>query len=181
MSLIVLDLPSQGSGTAPMINAAKTSFKSSLTTTQLGAIGESLTAAQLMLTSGGRLSPFLPLADDGGLDLIVFDKVTGKSAPIQVKSRTGPDAGGKWVEFSVRLKTFTPLNGGYLLGLLLDQERLTCGWLIPMTELEAVSTRSKDVLKISPSPKPDSRDRYVSYRHQSFAEIAQRLIADLSA
>lgn len=157
MSLFLLDFLSEGSSTALMIDAAKIGLKTSLTTTQIGAIGESLAASQLMLASDGWLSPFLPLADDSGIDLIVFDKVTGKSAPIQVKSRTGADAGGKWVEFPVRLKTFKALSGGFLLGLLLEQERLRSAWLIPMNELEAVSTRSKNVLKISPSPKPGSR------------------------
>ncbi|MCH8158120.1 MAG: hypothetical protein IID18_10300 [Nitrospinae bacterium] len=43
-----------------------------ITTTQIGAIGEHIAASQLMLASQGRLSPFLPMADDDGIDLLIF-------------------------------------------------------------------------------------------------------------
>ena len=56
-----------------------------LTQTQIGSIGEVTVAAQLMLLSHGRLSPFLPFADDEGIDLIVSDKLTGESLPVQTK------------------------------------------------------------------------------------------------
>jgi hypothetical protein len=38
-----------------------------------------------MIESNGRLTPFQPIADDDGL---IYDKVTGKSVPIQIKART---------------------------------------------------------------------------------------------
>ena len=41
-----------------------------------------------MKASDGRLSPFQPLADDDGLDVLFFDKVTGNSVAIQLKCRT---------------------------------------------------------------------------------------------
>ena len=41
-----------------------------------------------MKASEGRLSPFQPLADDDGLDVLFFDKVTGNSVAIQLKCRT---------------------------------------------------------------------------------------------
>ena len=52
-----------------------------VTATQKGAIGESIVAIQLIVESGGRLSPFEPLADDDGIDLLIYDKQTGYSAP----------------------------------------------------------------------------------------------------
>ena len=58
-----------------------------MTDTQIGTIGEMTVASQLMLASGGRFSPFLPFADDDGIDLIIYDKVTGISLPVQVKAR----------------------------------------------------------------------------------------------
>ncbi len=64
-----------------------------MTDTQIGTIGEVTVAAQLMLASGGRFSPFLPFADDDGIDLIVYDKVTGISLPVQVKARTSAKLG----------------------------------------------------------------------------------------
>lgn len=43
---------------------------SQLTTTQEGSIGEAMAGVQLMLASGGRLTPFRPVADDDGTDLL---------------------------------------------------------------------------------------------------------------
>lgn len=60
---------------------------SQITQTQIGTIGEMTVAAQLMLASDGRFSPFLPFADDDGIDLIIYDKATGVSMPVQVKAR----------------------------------------------------------------------------------------------
>ena len=57
-----------------------------LSTTQLGAISETLIAAQLMLVSDGRFSTFTPQADDDGIDLILLDKETRKTIPIQIKA-----------------------------------------------------------------------------------------------
>ena len=74
------ELATQGAINAPVVK--------SMTQTQIGTIGEVTVAAQLMLASDGRFSPFLPFADDDGIDLIVYDKVTGISLPVQVKART---------------------------------------------------------------------------------------------
>ena len=53
-----------------------------LTSTQIGALAENVVANELMIESGGRLSPFQPIADDDGIDLLVYDKVTGNALPI---------------------------------------------------------------------------------------------------
>ena len=55
-----------------------------LTSTQIGAIGESVVAVGLTLTSQGRLAPFKPFADDDGIDLLIYDKETKRALPIQV-------------------------------------------------------------------------------------------------
>lgn len=59
-----------------------------LSSTQIGAIGENLLANAVMKASDDRLSPFQPLADDDGLDVLFFDKLTGNSVAIQLKCRT---------------------------------------------------------------------------------------------
>lgn len=51
------------------------------TSTQLGAIAEILIANALMVHSGGRLSPFTAMADDDGIDLLVYDKQSGQALP----------------------------------------------------------------------------------------------------
>ena len=58
-----------------------------VTATQKGAIGESIVAIQLILESGGRLSPFEPLADDDGIDLLIYDKETGTLCPSSSKDK----------------------------------------------------------------------------------------------
>lgn len=55
-----------------------------LTSSQRGKIAELHVATALMSQSGGRLSPFEPLSDDHGVDLMVVDKVSGNALPIQV-------------------------------------------------------------------------------------------------
>ena len=59
-----------------------------LTSTQIGAIGENLLVNAVMKASDGRLTPFQPLADDDGLDVLFFDKLTGGSVAVQLKCRT---------------------------------------------------------------------------------------------
>jgi len=61
------------------------------TSTQIGAIGECLVAAGILEASQGRLSPFKPIADDDGMDLLLFDKQTRRAIPLQIKCRRGFD------------------------------------------------------------------------------------------
>ena len=58
-----------------------------LSPTQKGRIAEMIVGAAIMHASDGRLAPFVPLADDDGLDLIRFDKLTGVTTPIRFKAR----------------------------------------------------------------------------------------------
>ncbi len=149
-----------------------------LTSTQIGTIGEVTVAAQLMLASDGRLSPFLPFADDDGIDLIVYDKVTGISLPVQVKARTSAKLGkSDTIIFDVRRKTFSDHAGSFLLAILLDMTggRILRAWLIPMSELGQVARVKTQKLSITPSAKEGSRDRYTPYRCADMAEVAQRL------
>ena len=153
-----------------------------LTTSQIGKIGETLVASQLMLASGGRLSPFLPLADDDGIDLVLLDKVTAAALTIQVKSRTGVDnEKAQTVEFNVRLATFAARADAYMLGLLFDEagQGIRTAWLVPNTALEDVSNRRPDKLVLTPSAKPTSNDRYTPYRCRTLAEVCARLLTAL--
>ncbi|HVW53891.1 MAG TPA: hypothetical protein VHC91_26370 [Trinickia sp.] len=60
----------------------------SLSSTQLGVIGENLLVNAVMKASDARLSPFRPIADDDGLDVLFFDKNSGNSVAMQLKCRT---------------------------------------------------------------------------------------------
>ena len=150
-----------------------------ITTTQIGAIGEHIAASQVMLASSGRLSPYLPMADDDGIDLLIRDKITGSTLPIQIKSRTAMDnSTGGTVQFDVRLKTLN--QDGYLLALLFDWQAASVerAWFVPMRELEGIAIRSQNKLSIRPSVKDASRDRYTPYRCYGMAEVAERIMGE---
>jgi hypothetical protein len=153
-----------------------------MTQTQVGTIGEVTVAAQLMLASGGRLSPFLPFADDDGIDLIVYDKVTGVSLPVQVKARTSAKLGkSDTILFDVRRKTFSEHADSFLLAILLDMSGglIRRAWLIPMSELGKVARVNTEKLSITPSAKDGSNDRYTPYRCSDMAAVAERMARHL--
>lgn len=56
-----------------------------LSSTQKGTIGELIVSAGILEASNGRLSPFRPVADDDGLDLLILDKDSRCTLPLQVK------------------------------------------------------------------------------------------------
>ena len=152
-------------------------MKQSLTTTQIGSIGEHFIASHIMLASNGRLAPFLPMADDDGIDLILFDKVTRHTIPIQVKSRTGIDGATRnTVQFDVRLKTFS--SGSMLLAVLFDWKKASVDkvWILPMDVLIDVAHKTKDKLSIRPSPSLSSKDRYIPFRCDDFEEVTRRIL-----
>ena len=147
------------------------------TTTQIGAIGEAVVAFGLILASDGRLAPFKPVADDDGIDLLVFDKLTKRALPVQVKCRTGvddDDAGT--VQFDVRLKTFAPDGNGLVLAVLLDGLAVRTGWLLPVLDFDRIARRTATKLVMVASTKPDSRDRFSAFRHGSLESLASELI-----
>ena len=149
----------------------------SLSPTQIGAIAEALVASGLMQASGGRLAPFRPVADDDGIDLLMYDKATGNAIPLQVKSRTGTDgSAGTTVQFDLRLSTFRPDGKGYLLAVLMKDGAPDTLWLIPMADLPGLTRRGPDRLVMVASPSLDSRDRYSPYRCSHLQEVSGRLV-----
>jgi hypothetical protein len=153
-----------------------------LTSTQIGKVGETIVAAQLMLTTKGRLSPFLPIADDGGIDLLVYDKATRRSLAVQVKDRLNMGAvGSRPVQFDVRRATFLEGQDSFLLAILLDIGRgeVQRAWLIPTSELAKVSQSDAETFSITPSPSDTSKDRYTPYRCHAMGDVGTRLLAYL--
>jgi len=148
------------------------------TSTQVGAIGECLVAAGILEASGGRLSPFKPVADDDGMDVLLFDKVTRRAIPIQVKARRSfDDPKAQTVQFDVRLKTFAREGEGYLLCVKLEGASVGTLWLIPSADLPKVARQTPTHLTVVPSARGTSRDRLAPYRVTSFAEVAERIIS----
>ena len=118
-----------------------------LTSTQKGAVTEHLVASVLTLASDGRLSPFMPMSDDDGVDLLVLDKVTNAVLAIQVKSAIA-NASRKTVQFDVRKATLGVHANRYLLAVLFDPDSvaIALSWLIPMSVprlVTAIATRGR--------------------------------------
>jgi hypothetical protein len=149
----------------------------SLSTTQRGAIGESVVATGLMLASEGRLSPYKPIADDDGLDLLLVDKLSRSIIQLQVKCRTRVDnPKAETVQFDVQLNTFAEDGRGYVLGILLDGAAVRRAWLIPRAELRTVARSSSEKLVVVASAKDGSEDRFRRFRHDGFESVARAIL-----
>ncbi|MGE0056303.1 MAG: hypothetical protein AB7S74_19075 [Hyphomicrobium sp.] len=137
-----------------------------LTSTQKGKVTEQMVASTLLIASNGRLAPFVPLADDHGLDLIVLDKLTRRSISIQIKSAIANASRGT-VQFDVRKQTYSKVAGEYLLMVVFEPARmaLAASWLIPMSIVPDVATEQADKYALVPSLKATAKDRCRPYRH----------------
>lgn len=154
----------------------------SLTSTQRGAIGESIAVAGLMLASGGRLSPYKPVADDDGVDLLFVDKLSRSIIQLQVKCRAKvDDASAGTVQFDVQLNTFAEDGRGYVLGILLNGGAVGKAWLIPRTELRSVARSASRKLVIVASAKDASEDRFRKFRHDDLDSVARAIERDLNS
>ncbi|AIV46680.1 DUF4365 domain-containing protein [Burkholderia pseudomallei] len=155
-----------------------------LSSTQVGAIGENLLANAVMKASDGRLSPFQPLADDDGLDVLFFDKLTGNSVAIQLKCRTvtirksNSKERGHIVHFEVRQATFNDARRAYLVAALVNDELtdFVATWFIPMAQLPSISKDKSGKWVIHPSKAVGSADRYTPYRCLTPETLVQRII-----
>lgn len=155
--------------------------RTDLSSTQKGKVTESLVACTLMLASNGRLSPFVPISDDHGIDLIILDKVTHRSITVQVKSAiANPDR--NTVQFDVRRATHSDNGDHYLLAVLFDPVRvaLAMSWLIPMSKVPEVSVPQTEKFALSPSTSLTSRDRYRSFRYDDAAALAHAIVTAIN-
>jgi hypothetical protein len=148
-----------------------------LSTVQKGKAVEALVASTLILASDGRLSPCVPVSDDCGIDLLVFDKITHRILPIQIKSRIA-NPSRQTVQFNVGKATLGDLPNRFLLGVLLDPESIsmTASWLIPMARLSEVSTEKLEMYSVKPSFSADTRDRCRMYRHDTASDLTAAIL-----
>lgn len=150
------------------------------TATQIGAISENLVASQMILYSSGRLSPFRAVADDGGIDLLIYDKVSGRAVPVQVKSRTKTlkDNKSPVAHFNVRLATFNESDACYLIPLVVEfpEMRIVRAWLIPMAQLPGLARNDGTNLIIRPSVSLASKDKFSPFRCAGSAELTERIL-----
>lgn len=159
------------------------------TSTQIGAIAENWVANALMLESQGRLSPFLPQADDDGIDLLIYDKESGRALPAQVKSRTvslkkrGSEDRGNVVHFEIRRATCRAERFAAAILVLTtpDGYSIECAWVIPMSELSEIAREAATKFVVRASKSPRSQDRYTRFRCHSPAELYQKVLEQLLA
>jgi hypothetical protein len=157
--------------------------------TQLGAIAENLVANALMVESGGRLSPFSPQADDDGIDLLIYDKETGRALPAQIKSRTltlkkrASEERGDIVHFEVRRATFRAERYAVAILVLTADSgyRIDTAWVVPLEQLDAGARQGETKLIARPSRSATSQDRWAKYRCSSPAQLCERVMAILAA
>ena len=155
-----------------------------LSSTQIGAIAENLVANELMIESKGRLSPFEPIADDDGLDVLIYDKVTGKAVPIQIKARTktlkksGVEERGNVVHFEVRKSSHRDDRHALLLCVLLspDLRSTERAWLFPLQDLPRLASVKESKYIIRANRQLSSNDKYESFRCTNIADISKLLI-----
>lgn len=155
-----------------------------LTSTQIGSIAENLIANELMIESQGRLSPFQPVADDDGIDLLIYDKVTGNAVPIQVKARTntinkpGSQVRGNTVHFEVRKATHNDVRPALLLCVLLNENLRATerAWLLPLQALPTLTSDRTSKYVIRANKQLSTADKYKAFQCASISEVASRLI-----
>lgn len=158
-------------------------LQSKPTSTQIGAVAVNLVANALILDSQGDLAPFHPVADDEGIDLLVYHKPSGRVLPVQVKARTvtlkrsGTQQRGNTVHFEVRKVVVERNHRTYLLCVLLGERatRIETAWLLPLSQVPAVAAVRTKKYVIRANRNPASTDRCSQFRCDNSNEVVDRL------
>jgi hypothetical protein len=169
-----------------MAPAGAATKKMRLTSTQIGLLAENLVINALLIVSGGRLVPFRPVADDYGIDLLLYDKTTGRALPLQVKARTktlkrsGCEERGDVVHFEVREVALRNKGVTRLLGVLLNEEMttITAAWLMPLPDVERIGSKRNQKLVIRPSRAENSHDKFRAYFLPSIQSLVTKLLTE---
>lgn len=160
--------------------------------TQKGSIAENLICNWLIIGSGGRLSPYQPVADDAGVDLLVYDRDTQRTLLLQIKGRTRTEATTakkRGVRFNLRTATFEERPNFYIAGVLLDAtlQMPEALWLIPsaVVERNAIHSRKDEDgnstrLAVCCSASCTSGDKWCQYRAHSIKDFVTLVYQALS-
>lgn len=158
-----------------------------LSSTQIGAIAENHVANALMITTGGRLSAFQPVADDDGIDLLIYDKRSGRALPAQVKCRTvtinrsGTQERSDIVHFELRKATYRERPACAIFVLLKeDATAIEHAWVFPLSDMPKYArkgTVSDDAKKyvIRCSRAPNTKDKHSAVRCPP-SELGKRVL-----
>ena len=149
-----------------------------LTSTQIGKIGENLLMNSVMTESEGRLSPFSPIADDDGLDILFFDKQTGGSIALQLKCRNRTNPNKPQIYFKLRKATFNGSRNTFLVAALFNSDRtkFECMWLIPMSHFNKSKNGKSNSHSFKASIALDSKDKFLEYRYLEPKKLAAKIL-----
>lgn len=171
MSLILVDLTVTGSVPGRMTESTSKPHapRSRISSTQTAWITETVVAATVIAQSNGRLSPFAPLADDHGMDLLVYDKETAATIGLQVKAWARPAMKNGTVQFDTGKSTFKPHATAFVVGLYMPLPSLSIEhvWLVPSTELPKLARDYPEKYAMVCSTKPDTQDGFRRWRMAS--------------
>ena len=152
----------------------------SLTSGQIGKIGEGLVYRIATLQSDGELVFYKPEDDNEGTDWIAKRRYRGADIKVQVKAREPQRPNGA-VEVSIDAASLPPDDPKLVTILQFDAARpeaaLIC-WVIPSGDFRRLSSFSAGQYQALLSPAPNARDRWVKYRHE-LQEIADVFTAHL--
>jgi hypothetical protein len=155
-----------------------------LTTSQKGKIVELYVASILMAATKGRLSAFVPLSDDDGVDLIVLDKETKTSLPVQIKGAfLKEEAKRPQVHFDLRHATYDETGHTLVIAIALDAETMLfrSAWAIPSKEIPQIANKTKTNYQLHPNASMSAKDKYAPYRHASIQSLAESVLKVIEA
>jgi len=138
-----------------------------LTSMQKGSIIESQIANLLMVVSDGELSPFMPIVDDAGVDLIVSAKGTFNTVFLQIKSRFVRNSRYKnRIDFQIKRNSLSESSQVQVLLVYYDQDQgdIETMWLIPSSELINNAVKLENYYRVSASRSSDSADKWSKYK-----------------
>ncbi|GBE17339.1 hypothetical protein BMS3Abin15_01181 [bacterium BMS3Abin15] len=155
-----------------------------LSSTQKGALAENIVSNELMIETKGRLSPFKPMADDDGIDVLIYDKLTIRSVPLQIRSSTntikkrGKQERSNTAYFELKKSALKKERKAFLLCVLLKQNMKTAerAWLFPLDQLHKIASKGKDKYIIRANKQLSTKDKFKNYQCESIKEVAKRLI-----
>lgn len=88
--------------------------------TQKGATSENLLINTILKASDGRPSPFRPVADNDGIDVLFFDKLTERAIATPQCCKSGTTVRDKTSHFEVRKSTSASLSHSCSVGLCVE-------------------------------------------------------------
>ncbi len=155
-----------------------------LTTSQKGKIAELYVASILMAATKGRLSAFVPLSDDDGVDLILLDKEAKTSLPVQIKGAfLKKEAKRPQVHFDLRHATYDETGKTLVIAIALDAETMLfrSAWAIPSKDIPQVANKTQTNYQLHPNALQSAKDKYAPYRHDSIQSLAESVLETIKA